>query len=599
MCRRRVIAAVAAAAALSATAVASAAGPVEALPPANPPAIAEIAPGVGYQRIVGTGGQVTHVVRGAPSPRVSVGPVLPAGSPVRRGALTEAIGQRLPDGAVAGVNGDFFNVDSGDPSGVLLMGGDLISEPMPLRSALVLLPGGALDALTLALEGRFQAVDPAGAKAFPQRTFTGINRPAQRGSETILYTPSYGEAATPTGSRYELTIRLDAPGPLTPNAVRAGTVVATKSGGGMPLAPGTVVLTGVGGAGPALRAEFPLGRRLTLSAGLPALPPGAVAALGGGPLLVRDGRAVTDAGEGFTGTQTDGDTSRTAVGQAADGTTMLVTSEGPSQGSPGLTAAEQATLLASLGARTAVAMDGGGSAQLAVGTDLAIPWSSPRSVPDALLMYYDGVRIEPLPFRLSANADRVDDATTAVVRATRPGAARVTIARRTGRPAKRLWRGRLGPGAVKVRLDPRRLRLADGVYVVISRFTPDDGSGATEQRRRIILDRTLGSLAARPGSTRAGRRRVPHLDARFRLGHPARVSIRVESGSGRTLRRLAAGTLLRPGRQTLRWNRRAGRSLVSGDVRLIVEARSRFGTSGLVREVTLPPPPRPRPARRP
>jgi hypothetical protein len=581
-----------AAGSLASTAPAEAA-PVEALPPASPPRVTEIAPGVGYQRLVQAGGEVVHVIRGAASPRVSLSPALTAGSPVHRAELTDAIGQRLPSGAIAGINGDFFNVNQNYPSGVLLIGGDLISEPQPSRSALVLLPGGAIDAVRLALEGRFQAVDPANVKLFPPRTFSGINRPAQRGSETILYTPAYAQTATPTGSRYEVKVRLDTPGPLSPNVPRTGAVVAVKNGGGTLIEAGHVVLTGVGSAGPTLVSEFPLGRRVNLSPGLSALPAGAVAALGGGPLLVRDGQAVPASGEGFTGAQLGSRTSRSAVGQTADGTTLLVTAEGPAQGSPGLTVAEQASLLASLGARTAVAMDAGGSAQLAVGTHLAIPWSSPRSIPDVLLMSYDGVRIEPIPFRLSANADRVDDATTVVMRSPRAGVARLTIARRTGRPTKRLWEGRLGPGSVRVLLDPRRIHLADGVYTVVSNLTPDDGSGTTEQRRRVILDRTLGSLSARAEARRVGRRVVARLHVGFVLAHSARVSARIESTTGRVLHRLADAKVMRPGRHRLTWGRRSGGTVVSGEVRVIVEARGRLGTSGLVRAVTLRPPPKP------
>ena len=55
---------------------AAAAAPVEALPPPKPPAIQEVAPGVGYQRIVQGGGQVVHVVRAPLGPRVSLAPVL-------------------------------------------------------------------------------------------------------------------------------------------------------------------------------------------------------------------------------------------------------------------------------------------------------------------------------------------------------------------------------------------------------------------------------------------------------------------------------------------------------------------------------------------
>ena len=51
--------------------------------------------------------------------------------------------------------------------------------------------------------------------------------------------------------------------------------------------------------------------------------------------------------------------------------------------------------------------------------------------------------------------------------------------------------------------------------------------------------------------------------------------------------------------QTISWNRRAHRALVSGPVEVTVEARSAFGTSGLVRPLTLaaPPTPTPKPTR--
>jgi hypothetical protein len=242
-------------------------------------------------------------------------------------------------------------------------------------------------------------------------------------------------------------------------------------------------------------------------------------------------------------------------------------------------------------------MDAGGSAQMAVGGDLVIPWSSPRSIPDALLVSYSGVTLQPLPFRLSANADRVDDRATAVVRSPAPGVAKVTIAKRSGRPAKRLWEGRLGPGAVTVGIDPRTQRLGDGVYYVVARFTPDDGSGETQQRRRVILDRTLSSLTARPQSRRVGRRVQARVDVGFRLLRPARVTVRVLSESGAPMRTLTSGRPLRPGRHTIAWDRTVRRKVVSGDVQISVQARSRFGTSGLVRDVTLKPVPRPRPAR--
>ena len=175
---------------------------------------------------------MVHVIRAAASPRVSLAPVLAGGSPVTRGSLTGAVTARLDTGAVAGINGDFFNTVTNDPSGVLLIGGELIHEPEASRSALVLLPGGDIDAVTLALQGRFQAIDPTGAVTYPQRTLSGLNRPAKRGSETILYTTAYGRLETPVaGSRYEVRVRLDQPGRFAPNEPRTGTVIAADPAG--------------------------------------------------------------------------------------------------------------------------------------------------------------------------------------------------------------------------------------------------------------------------------------------------------------------------------------------------------------------------------
>lgn len=582
-----------AAAALAAPALAAAAPPVSALPPAKPPAITEVAPGVSYQRVVEDDGAVVHVVRAAASPRVSLAPVLAGGSPIQRGSLTGAVSARLDTGAVAGINGDFFNTTTNDPSGVLMIGGELIKEPEASRSALVLLPGGGLDAITLALQGRYQALDPSGALQYSPRTLSGINRPAKRGSETILYTPAYGSVTTPVaGSRYEVRVRLDQAGPLAPNQPRTGTVIASGSGGGTTIGAGHMVLTGVGSAGATLVADLPLGRQVGITPGLLALPPGATDAIGGGPVLVRDGTAITSAGEGFTSSQTGQRTARSGIGRTADGTTLLVTVEGPQQGSRGVTVAEQAELMKGLGARTAIAMDAGGSAQLAVRSQLVIPWSGPRSLSDVILLSYRGVTLEPLPFRLSPNADRVDDATTVVARAPLAGETRVSIARRTGRPSKLLWRGRIGPGSTRVNVDPKRLKLGDGVYIVVARHTADDGSGVTEQRRRVIVDRTLSSLNARSTTTRVRKKTLRRLDVRFRLLRPARVTVRVTSPYGTPIATIASGRPLRAGAQVVTWNRTVRGKLVSGAVRVTVEARSAFGTSGLVRTVTLKAPPK-------
>lgn len=587
---------IAALAVLLAAPAAALAGPVTALPPANPPAVTQVAPGISYQRAAQADGQVIHVVRASPSPRVSLAPVEPGGSPIARGSLTSAVGARLNTGAVAGINGDFFSPTTNEPSGVLMINGELIRDPEASRSALVMLPGGGIDAVKLGFQGRLQAVDPAGA-VLATRSILGVNRPAKRGSETLLYTPAYGALTTPTGgSRYEIRIRLDVDGPILAGQPRTGTVIGAQSGGGSTIGAGNVVITGVGSSGPPLVTGFPLGQRVTFTPGILALPAGALDAIGGGPALVQGGRAITNAGEGFTSSQVDTRTARSAVGQAADGTTMLVTVEGPQQGRPGMTAADQARLMQSLGAVTAIATDAGGSAQLAVRDQLVIPWSTPRALADVVVMSYNGVTLQPLPYRVSANGDHVDDTATAIFRAPTPGVTKVSIARTSGRPARDLWQGALGPSAASVRIDPKKLRFSDGPYVVVATHTAADGSGVTEERRRVIFDRTIGSLTARPTTTKAGRRTVARLDVGFRLARKARVTVRVRTLAGTPVATLASGRSLRAGRQTITWNRMVKGKVYSGTVQVTAESRTSYGTSGLVRSVTLKAPPKPKKA---
>jgi len=172
--------------------------------------------------------------------------------------------------------------------------------------------------------------------------------------------------------------------------------------------------------------------------------------------------------------------------------------------------------------------------------------------------------------------------------------AKVSVARRTGRPSRLLWKGRLGPGAKRIRLDPKRLRLRDGVYVVVARHTADDGSGVTQQRRRVIFDRTLSSLNTRASTSRVRKKTLRSLGVRFRLLRPARVTVRVTTPYGTPIATIASGRPLRAGAHLVTWNRKARGRLVSGRVRVTVEARSTFGTSGLERKVTLKAPPKKR-----
>jgi hypothetical protein len=102
---------------------------------------------------------------------------------------------------------------------------------------------------------------------------------------------------------------------------------------------------------------------------LPAAPRGDL--LQAGPLLVRDGRAVTGDDEGFAAGQgqfdsdiTDGRYPRAALGVARDGRVLAVACDGRADDEAGLTMAELAETLVALSAVTALNLDGGGSTSL-------------------------------------------------------------------------------------------------------------------------------------------------------------------------------------------------------------------------------------------
>lgn len=568
---------------------------VSALPTGPTPRATTIAPGITHERLVLAGGQVVHLMRGRPTGRVGLRAVQPGGAPSARGPLTGALADQADAaGAVAGVNGDFFNFTSGNPSGVLLIGGELISEPEASRSALLIRSDGLLDAAVLALSGRYQGVDPQGVRRLPRRTFQGINRPAQRETEAILYTTAYGRVSTPTGPRIrEVRVRLDRDAPLQPGVPVSGAVIGTGTGG-TTIGRGHVVLAGVGTSGSILARDLQPGLRVTITPGLVTAADGQptpaelVSAVGGGPLLVRDGRAVPDAGEGLSQAQTGQRTARTAVGQNAAGFLLLVVAEGPAQGSPGITAAEQADLMERLGARVAVAMDAGGSAQAAIGRRHLVDWgSAPRRLANALLLTYRGLMLDEVPRRLSPNRDGVDDAASTAVRSPLAGPVAVTLERRSGVPRRTLWRGRLDGSSAAIGVDPRALRLPDGIYALTARQIPDDGSGEQVLTRRFIIDRTLAQLGVRP-STRGRRQR---LAVGFTLLRPARVTVVVRDDDGRAVAVPARGRAYRAGRTVLRWNRLVRGRPAQGTHRVEVIAVSPLGRTGLVREVRLAPPP--------
>ena len=154
--------------------------------------------------------------------------------------------------------------------------------------------------------------------------------------------------------------------PTTPNADLDGPVIEIRGGGGTPIPPGGAVLVARGTAAQRLVEEAPVGTSSTLRLIFRPEWTGIAQAVGGGPVIVRDGGPVFRANEAFTSSQLAPRHPRTAVGQLADGRIVIVVADGRRPGySVGMTNFELAQTLVRLGAVTASAFDGGGSSTLA------------------------------------------------------------------------------------------------------------------------------------------------------------------------------------------------------------------------------------------
>src|SRR5262249_42134687 len=155
-------------------------------------------------------------------------------------------------------------------------------------------------------------------------------------------------------------------------------------------------------------------------------------AIGGGPLLVRNGKPIFHAGESFGPRQLNSRQARVAIGQLADGRILLIAVEGAKAAySIGMSNYELAVELSRLGATTAVGLGPGSAAGLAFGGQLLTrtPSGATPKVADALVLSYSGVwAAPPSTVVLSPNGDGVGDTEGLAYRIARPSQLDATLA---------------------------------------------------------------------------------------------------------------------------------------------------------------------------
>ncbi len=332
----------------------------------------------------------TTIVRHRPAERINVLTVEPgrthavlSNDRIARRERVSSMGERV--GAVAGVNGGFF-ATSGDPVGVLALDGELVSEPVDGRSALLLppptapAPAGPLIAPVryrgrVTVNGRSRAIDGI------DRTRGLIPACGGRGGDVPTIRPNSLLTCTDSSELVVLSPRYGARPPAEGGVealVRDGVVTRLRPPGTGGVPRRGMLLTGTGDAARFLRnAALPRSRvevRSDLLVGGRRIDLLGLTVVGGGPRILRGGRvAVAARAEGFAPLRSffqafvAGRQPRTLAGVRADGTLLLVTVDGRAPGwSAGMTLPEAARLMRSLGAREAINLDGGGSSTMTV-----------------------------------------------------------------------------------------------------------------------------------------------------------------------------------------------------------------------------------------
>jgi hypothetical protein len=535
-------------------------------------------PGVTYTREVDftSRGPIVLDVVTAPKPDGKVYSLAPALSndQLRGKESLTRLETRVAAGATTvAIDGDYFD-STGAPSGMLMQNDVLESAPASGRSSLGIAADGTLTTDRVSFAGVWQG--------------TGLRRPlflnsSAKSGKFSLYTPVYGTATPQESGVVEAVLgtfpaaQLDAP--------LDGTVTQVTTGGQTRIPPGGAVLVARGAQSIAeLKAEAPVGQQVEALLSLSPDWSGLASAIGGGPLLVKNGKPIFHADESFASQQLNGHQARGAIGQLADGRIVLVGVEGTKPAySIGMSNYELAIELSNLGAKTAFGLGAGSASGLAFDGKLLTRSSSGLTpkVSDALVLSYSGVYVAPPSTAvLSPNGDGVGDSEMFSYRVARPshvvaslagpGGAKITLANGAESPGLHAlgWDGTIGDSPAP-----------EGKWTFGVTGT-DDRTVTTSAQRTFSLDDTLSSL-----TVTIGRRGLP--TATFQLTRAASVVVQIQRSNGVPVATLRSGQRA-AGPEHATWRGRIdGRRAPAGRYQVVVQAKSSVGTSSLAAPFSL------------
>jgi hypothetical protein len=532
----------------------------------------QLMPNVRYTREVRwIGGErvVFHVVV-APKPGGLYGlrPVLSNERVSGRETLTSMQRRLLPRANVVGVNGDFFTWATGHPNGIFVQQGVVKSHPLDGRSSL----GIGLDGML-----RISRLEYAGTFRFdgnPLHAIKEFNRPIKQRRGFTLFTPAWG-ARTPHRSFTTEVILADVKRTF-PNVDRVGRIVRVVRGSEHRIPPGGAVLQARRTSRKVVRAQALVGGTLTFRIGISSWWDGVKAAIGGGPVLVRNGQAIYRAGEWFTAYQLGPRHPRTAIGQRADGKIVLLVADGRSVISHGLTNRQLANAMVHYGAVNAMAFDAGGSSEMAFnGVVLNRPSDGyERPLADSLQVTYIGAYARKPRFPVfSPNGDGVRDTQWLAAKFVRRSTVNLKLVNPNG-ATRWTYSASRDPGVIRKSFGGSNLMEGRWTWVV----SGVDGKGRSSQmQRRFRINNTLGYMTLSKDVMRVRKRIGGSIRIGFRLAHRADVIVRIRRPGGRIVRRLVAQDGLGPGGYAVIWNGKndAGRVVRSG--RFVAGVRTENG----------------------
>lgn len=348
------------------------------------PVVTDIAPGVtfgDYEMVTRDGPLSVHVLAiDLHRSDVRIGTSLATDKLISPGETVSSMAQRT--GAVAGINGDYFDINqTNQPLNILVQQGRLVRMPMHRWSI----------GITKANSVRFAEYDITQTATLPGGTLPlkTMNDFPPPGGGAVLITPEFGPLrAAQNVTEIPLTPQTGTP----PFATYTTGQIADNT---QPQPAGYYLAIGLNAYG-----SVPLpnaGDAVTIDGSVNPPLDDIVSAIGGGPLLVKDGAWYADPdgpskGEFATHMPASG------VAVRDDGTLLLFEIDGRQPAlSIGVLQPQLASLMIAFGAQTGMQFDGGGSSTIVArmpGDAAASVRNSPsdgveRRVADALLVYSD------------------------------------------------------------------------------------------------------------------------------------------------------------------------------------------------------------------